>query len=273
MTNKANYSFAKLQDYGRITGPVTFYALYYKPEYEYTGSVQTFTAPVSGVYKFQLWGAAGGTDEHHNSDYGGENYGGYTTGEVHLSAGQVIYIVVGGMGGTQFEYNGYNGGGIGGGKEWCYAAGGGGATHIASATGTLASFGTATNAAKYVYLVAGGGGGEGDDGIGGVGGGLSGGNGGPNAKYSGAGGTQTSGYAFGQGGPASNKGVGGGGGWYGGYPSTKRSAPKSNSGGGGGSGYINTALGITNGAMTAGVSYRPGTLNHGHVTVTLISMD
>ena len=29
-------------------------------EYKHTGSVQTFTAPVDGVYKLEVWGAQGG---------------------------------------------------------------------------------------------------------------------------------------------------------------------------------------------------------------------
>ena len=80
-------------------------------------------------------------------------------------------------------------------------------------------------------------------------GGANGGNG--VGSNSGAGATQTTGYKFGQGEPASGQNPGGGGGWYGG----KRSNGGVNAGGGGGSGYIG---GVLNGEMTAGVQQGDG---------------
>ena len=36
-------------------------------EFDYTGSLQTFTAPEDGIYKLQVWGAQGGS---YNTSYG-----------------------------------------------------------------------------------------------------------------------------------------------------------------------------------------------------------
>lgn len=51
-----------IENYGRITGPVTFYAIYYQSNYYYTGAPQTFRVPIDGWYEIQLWGAEGGDD-------------------------------------------------------------------------------------------------------------------------------------------------------------------------------------------------------------------
>jgi hypothetical protein len=50
--------------------------------FSYTGAVQTYTAPSSGSYQIEVWGAQGG----------------YSTGEFTLTAGQTITIYVGGQG-------------------------------------------------------------------------------------------------------------------------------------------------------------------------------
>ena len=106
----------------------------------YTGNVQRFTAPTSGLYKLETWGAQGGT----SSVYGSAiNNGGYASGFINLTAGQVLEIYVGGRGGNvtqnidQYDgmnYNGgYNGGGSGVGSS---GAGGGGATDIRTTSST-----------------------------------------------------------------------------------------------------------------------------------------
>ena len=64
-------------------------------EYGYTGEIQTFVAPETGVYSLEAWGAQGSED-------GG--YGGYSYGEVELQEGDILYIAVGGQ-------DGWNGGG------------------------------------------------------------------------------------------------------------------------------------------------------------------
>lgn len=84
-------------------------------EFDYTGAVQTFTAPADGNYKLEAWGAQGGG----TSGYPGGS-GAYTSGEIYLYQGETIYIYVGGAGQgqtvnqtTSNNAGGFNGGGIG----------------------------------------------------------------------------------------------------------------------------------------------------------------
>jgi len=73
-------------------------------DFDYTGSIQTFTAPETGTYLLETWGAQGGNaTDGINTARGG--YGAYAKGEVSLTQGDVLYIGVGGQ-------NGYNGGGM-----------------------------------------------------------------------------------------------------------------------------------------------------------------
>lgn len=67
--------------------------------FDYTGSIQEFTAPETGMYSLETWGAQGQSD---GSVRGG--YGAYSYAEAFLTEGQKLYIGVGGQ-------NGYNGGG------------------------------------------------------------------------------------------------------------------------------------------------------------------
>lgn len=187
-------------------------------QFNYNGGVQSFTAPYSGIYKLEVYGCVG---SHANAGKGG-----YSKGYKKLKKGDVLYIVCGGQP--------YNGGGNGYGAnidmspwgwdsyDWDGVGPGGGATHIATTNrGVLSNY---NSYRSEVLIVAGGGGGADDENdgskAGGTGGGLTGGSAG-NA----GGGTQTSGYAFGQG------AQGAGGGWYGGYYHSDWIS-------GGGSGYI-----------------------------------
>lgn len=61
----------------------------YHPFY-YTGSIQTFTAPYTGTYKLECWGAQGGG----NSTYKG-GAGGYSSGLYHMTKGTKLYVQVG----------------------------------------------------------------------------------------------------------------------------------------------------------------------------------
>ena len=71
--------------------------------YDYTGAIQTFTAPKTGIYSLETWGAQGGdATDGTNTARGG--YGAYAYGEVLLQQGETVYITVGGQ-------NGYGGGG------------------------------------------------------------------------------------------------------------------------------------------------------------------
>ncbi|MGN1458332.1 MAG: glycine-rich protein [Acutalibacteraceae bacterium] len=175
--------------------------------FDYTGDIQTYTAPVSGNYLLEVWGAQGGgsvasaSNTYPNAGFddpdvvsveGGR--GGYTSANVYLNKGQTVYIAVGGKGmevygsygDTNITDGGYNGGGLakyGTNHSDIYNGGGGGATHIAL---TKQGDGQLVNCESYqddVLVVAGGGGGSGyyqhtnltqfsHHGLGGAGGGL-----------------------------------------------------------------------------------------------------
>lgn len=215
--------------------------------FTYTGNMQSYTIPMKGLYKLEVWGAQGGGADGGGSANNRDGYldggkGGYSYGYVILNKDDVLYVCVGGEGGSSYSRNdgsyvggGYNGGGYCYGGDGCMNAAGGGATSIASVSGTISQIGK-SNLSK-IYLIAGGGGGASNgDGAwcranGGGGGGLAGGVGYTNSWTS-TEANQSGGYAFGAGTPASgNGGSGGGGGLYGGRTAGKAS-------GGGGSGYI-----------------------------------
>ncbi len=81
-------------------------------EFDYTGDYQTFTAPSTGYYQLEAWGASG---------FQVDNKGGYTSGITFLTEGETIYVYVGETGkavgsGTTFNggtasHNSYPGGG------------------------------------------------------------------------------------------------------------------------------------------------------------------
>lgn len=237
-------------------------------EYTYTGSVQTFTAPTSGEYTLEVWGAQGG---YANETYTG-GYGGYSTGTINLDKDETLYIYVGGTGESNCNTTncagGYNGGGQGGAfsDNINYVAGGGGATHISKTNALLKDLsdkkGTYSDSTKTydstdIIIVAGGGGagyyhtnGADFSSNGGSGGGYLGNDGATVGNYNnpGGGGSQTAGGAkgtrgdtksgFGYGGSGtygssndSTVSSGGGGGFFGGGTSA-HSSP------GGGSGFI-----------------------------------
>lgn len=153
--------------------------------FDYTGDVQTYTAPFSGNYLLETWGAQGGgsvvsaTGTYPNtSDKVVEvdgGYGGYTTANVYLTKGQIVYIAVGGQGSTakiiagdgityDYKDGGYNGGGYANADNddntTMYLGSGGGATHIAleqRGDGQLANY---ESYKDEVLVVAGGGGGS-----------------------------------------------------------------------------------------------------------------
>lgn len=163
-----------------------------KTDFTSTTKSGEFTAPVTGIYKLEAWGADGG------SPYttGGGGAGGYVSGEIELTNGQKIYSVTGARGwgnmgwsaGSIEARRAHNGGGV----QQYEGAGGGGATHFATTNrGVLKDY---NNYRDEVLLVAGAGGGS----------------------FSGGGGNSGSGGAgFGQG-SDSCRTAGGGGGWTGG---------------------------------------------------------
>lgn len=238
--------------------------------FAYTGGIQRWTAPITGLYLLKCYGAGGGCGTAQSGDdspycsYGGA--GGTSYYYVKLNAGQVLYIVVG-QGGRRAPYDSggepaaatYNGGGESGTSK---GGSGGGATHIAVVSGILSSV-----AKNNLLCVAAGGGGGGDQkrvAIGGTGGGATGGRGGDNGVYdSGAGGTQsgnssagiwwTNGVgSYGKGGTGNYYAGGGGGGLYGGNGGSQ------SAGGGGGSGYIPYDKTTHNGRTYGNVTYNGG---------------
>lgn len=77
--------------------------------FAYTGSIQTFTAPKTGIYQLETWGAQGGNAEDSENELTARGgYGAYAKGEVLLVQGETIYIGVGGQdgfnGGTGYDY-------------------------------------------------------------------------------------------------------------------------------------------------------------------------
>lgn len=256
--------------------------------FSYTGSVETFTADVDGLYELEVYGASGGNNI---------ALGGYSVGYVELKAGDTLYVCVGGKGAdgnttsTSGTSGGYNGGGAGGGAYGTdyNGGGGGGATHIATMTGTLASIGSAN--LDKILIVAGGGGGYGRQSVT-----HSGGGGlttedvvgtrsvytiyGSTQSASGTGTTTVNSGTFGQGGngrKGSNNSYGtcgcggGGGGLYGGSAMGK-SGSNTNASGAGGSGYIGGVPEIT----FMGTTYTPSTTSgqrtgNGEAIISLIA--
>ena len=232
--------------------------------FNFTGSPQSWTVPAAVCsVRIECWGAQGG-----DPNTGRAGQGGYSSGFLSVSAGQVLHIYVGGAG--TLSAGGWNGGG-GPTVSTSEFGGGGGGTDVRVG-------GTGLNDR---VIVAGGGGGAGStcpssaNTFGGHGGGLVGGNpsGSCNSGSQPTPGTQTAGGqpggyscnftcgpgSFGQGGVAGGEcgcGAtgGGGGGWYGGGGSCHCKA------GAGGSGYIG---GVTNGTMQTG-----GRNGNGQVIIT-----
>ena len=115
--------------------------------FDYTGTEEIFTAPVTGTYKLEVWGAQGQSNLLTTPVTTG-GYGGYASGLVTLKADDTIYINVGQKGRSYIKS--YNGGGFG-------QLSGGGATHIATKSGLLSSL---ENNKSNILIVAGGGGGN-----------------------------------------------------------------------------------------------------------------
>lgn len=188
--------------------------------FNFTGAVQYFTVPF-GVDTLTI-------DMYGGDGYGDLGYGGYVHAKIPATAGELLYVYVGGAG--TMTTGGFNGGGNAGSNS-TYGAGGG-ASDIRISPYSLFDR----------IVVAGGGGGSGSNcgtwtAEGGDGGGLIGGSGCvyscSNCQYTGSGGTQISGGiagptahgscggntdgSFGQGGSNTGSfGTGGGGGFYGG---------------------------------------------------------
>lgn len=277
----------------------------YVYNFDYTGAVQQFVAPISGSYKLEVWGAGSGIPLlQGGQNVGSIGHGGYSSGTVSLVKGDAVYVSVGGRGQDAIigqAAGGWNGGGNG---DWDRideersdnsseaTAGGGGATSMQRTfrgDGQLKNYETQKD--TDVLIVAGGAGstmsGHAESSIRPDGGGTSG-IAGTYEKTSGSKtlpipGTQTSGYAFGQGGSAEHKyhnselGAGGGG-WYGGGAAIDTGGCTYVDGAGG-SGHIGAM--VTDGATVAGDQSFPapdgsaevGHSGNGYARITLIATD
>ena len=129
----------------------------YNGDYGYDGTVQEWEVPLTGTYQLEVYGAQGGSASATGVSRSGGK-GGYAVGTKYLTAGQKLYICIGGTSNTKGT-GGYNGGG----KSWIgwsptYSPGGG-ATHIAldSNRGELKNY---KDYQSEILLVAGGGGGS-----------------------------------------------------------------------------------------------------------------
>lgn len=149
-----------------ITTDADFY--YLARVYTYTGRVESFTAPVSGQYKMECWGAQGGTLQSFHKP----GRGGYCMGYHNMEQGELVFVCCGNCGGYGgYSYNNNWGINLQAGMP------GGGATHISiNSGGELQTF---SSHPTDILLVAGGGGscdmtGSVREGIGGHGGGENG---------------------------------------------------------------------------------------------------
>ncbi|MDA9666427.1 DUF5011 domain-containing protein [bacterium] len=253
----------------------------YQSQYNYTGSVQTFTVP-AGVTSISV-DAYGANGESKISGYGGgwEGRGGRVQADLAVTPGEVLNIYVGG---SHF-YPGY--GSFGGGWNGGGADGGGGGSAGGGATDIRIGGTTLTD---RVIVAGGGGGAYNDNGIflGGDGGDLTGEEGSrkSNSAYGGQGGTQSAAGSGGGNGGAypsevgsagnlstggsggGSRGGGGGGGYYAGGGGASGSS-WGWGGGGGGSSYTHPTLCSsvvhTQGAQSRSLSVAV----HGSLTITI----
>ena len=208
----------------------------------FSGKYQVFTAPFSGIYQTELWGASG------DASYGGR--GAYTSGNIYLNKGEKLYIYVGSYDALT-PTGGWNGGGNGYNGDAYIGYGGGGSTDIRlTSTSSLSIWNEFESLKSRIMVAAGGGGGNNNTGHkGGNGGTLNGENGQSNygSGYITIGATQVmpgyannnftgslGGFGFGSNSTKSHHTQGGaGGGYYGGG-----AAAFHYTGGSGGSSYI-----------------------------------
>lgn len=262
--------------------------------FDTTNDYYLWSAPTTGTYTFQVWGAQGGSALNTNGTVAQTGpLGGYSAGNYSLTSGQAVYVYVGGQGlGTTDTISaivpiagGFNGGGIGyNGDASGRAASGGGGSDIRIGGNALAN---------RVIVAGGGGGGKFFTGYGTQRGSHGGGTSGVDGNTSGAadgnimngrGGTQSAGGARGQNGGSASAGTlgnggngisslhpygssGGGGGYFGGGGAGVGGSP------GGGSGYVG---GVTSSTITAGDASMPnpaggnmvGRSGNGYIRIT-----
>jgi hypothetical protein len=215
--------------------------------FAYDGTIDTVNITTTGVYTIDAFGARGGNSRYGSTVESGGGLGGEIKGNFNLIAGEVLKILVGGVGsnGGGYDPNNYR---VDGG------AGGAGGTFVVSNTNKpLVIAGGGGGAGLGLGGSGGGGGGfssSGSNGVGALGAGLdvtriyTGGNGGGSfISGNGFGGTGNSSYASSGGsGGFGGGGAGGSGGYYGRFGPTDTGSY--GGGGGGGGGYIGGTGGI-----------------------------
>jgi protein with PEP-CTERM/exosortase system signal len=252
----------------------------------YTGSEITWVAPTTGIYDITAFGAQGGSAP---GSSGG--LGAMISGDFSLTAGEDLYIAVGGAGAAGY-YEAAAGGGGGGSfvftaslNPLVVAGGGGGGSYGNSSGGN----GQTISAGEGGYSANGGIGGSGGsggasgtsgDGDGGGGGGVlgDGGSGGGNGGFGGFGAPSfAGGYGyfdndggFGGGGGGGYNGGGGGGGYSGGGGgdgAADNIFGTGDGGGGGGGSYLDASA--TDPIFVGGAASPDGSLN-GYVQITTV---
>lgn len=131
----------EIHGYGNLTAEESTVNTPINQTFNYTGGVQSFTAPGKGDYTLEVWGASGGgTQDQNQGSHAG--LGGYSKGTRALNTGETLYVYVGGQG-TASSGIGTGGGFNGGGKSGSGGTGGGGMTHISTTQNQATS--TVTN--------------------------------------------------------------------------------------------------------------------------------
>ncbi len=99
--------------------------------YECTKSMQVFIAPEDAEYCFELKGGAGGADgEHVDAGRMYDGDGALLVGNMSLSLGDKVFILVGGAGDVTSSTRGAMAGGFNGGGDSFWSGGGGGCTEL-----------------------------------------------------------------------------------------------------------------------------------------------
>ena len=90
-------------------------------KFTYTGAIQTYNVPSSGEYNITLVGAAGniGNNYYNNVGYMGGK-GASLSFDVSLAAGDILYLIVGGMGNTTTGTSSNGASGAGGGGSFAF---------------------------------------------------------------------------------------------------------------------------------------------------------
>ena len=202
--------------------------------YTYTGNYVKVDID-RGIYRFECWGAQGGTGCINGKLTVSGGNGAYTSGIITIGYKTSFYLYVGGKGGypscskNAYASGGWNGGGYGGidTRDDDPSGGGGGATDIRLISGSFSN----TNSLRSRIMVAAGGSGSTYGSYGAPGGDLNGydktGTGINSIKTTST--SQTSGNSFGIGGNGDSHkytpSSGGGGGYYGGYSNSGIQSP------------------------------------------------